>query len=297
MLFALLIGIAFNYLAESSTAGEGIRFASRNLLRMAVALLGVRLTLADVSALGGGTVLLVLGGVLFTIVVGTLLGRRFGLPRNHALLSAGAVAICGASAALAIATVLPGGPRSERHTMVTVIGVTTLSTIAMTLYPALVGLVAFDDRTAGIFLGATIHDVAQVIGAGYIISDQAGETAAVVKLLRVACLMPVVFVIGLLMRRSTQTDAGAPPLLPWFVVGFVVLMTLNSAGAIPAPLVLLLGHASQWGLLIAVAALGVRTSLQELTAVGARPLYAIVAQTLLLAGFALTGLVLLQRLQ
>jgi uncharacterized integral membrane protein (TIGR00698 family) len=172
-----------------------------------------------------------------------------------------------------------------------VVGVTTLSTIAMTLYPIIVGLAGLDERAAGVFLGATIHDVAQVIGAGYIISDQTGETAAVVKLLRVTCLMPVVFGLSLLMRRGAKDDSGRrPPLVPWFVGGFAGLMLVNSLGLIPTALAGLLASVSQWMLLTAVSALGVRTSLQQLTGVGARPLVAMVAVTLMLAVFVLVGL-------
>lgn len=294
MLFALLLGIAFNHLSDDSGVSPGLGFASRGLLRIAVVLLGARLTLGEVQDLGLGVVLLVLAGVVVGLLGGMAIARALGLSRPHAVLSAGAVSICGASAALAIASVLPEDEQSERNTTVTVVGVTTLSTIAMTLYPIVVGLFGLEERPAGIFLGATIHDVAQVIGAGYIISDLAGETAAVVKLLRVACLMPVVLAISMVMRASAGPAPGKrPPLLPWFVMGFVVLMLVNSANLLPPALVSALGSLSQMALVIAVAALGVRTSLAQFTGVGARPLLAMVAQTLLLAVFVLAGLTLL----
>ncbi len=296
MLFALLLGIAFNHLSADPGVAPGIGFASRGLLRVAVVLLGARLTLGEVQDLGSGVVLLVLAGVVVGLVGGIAIGRALGLTRPHAVLSAGAVSICGASAALAIASVLPDDDDAQRNTTVTVVGVTTLSTIAMTVYPIVVGLFGLSERPAGVFLGATIHDVAQVIGAGYIISDLAGDTAAVVKLLRVACLMPVVLVISLAMRVSDGSSRGErPPLLPWFVVGFVVLMSINSARVLPAELFVLLGRLSQLALVISVAALGVRTSLAQFTGVGARPLIAMVAQTLLLAAFVLTGVALLGR--
>ncbi|MEM9388023.1 MAG: putative sulfate exporter family transporter [Pseudomonadota bacterium] len=294
MLFALLLGIAFNYLSDDRSVSPGVVFASRGLLRIAVVLLGARLTLGEVQDLGSGVVLLVLAGVVVGLLGGMAIARALGLTRPHAVLSAGAVSICGASAALAIASVLPQDGDAERNTTITVVGVTTLSTIAMTLYPIVAGLFGLPDRAAGIFLGATIHDVAQVIGAGYIISDLAGETAAVVKLLRVACLMPVVLAISLVMRASAAAVPGKrPPLLPWFVIGFVVLMLVNSANLLPPSLVAVLGSLSQMALVIAVAALGVRTSLAQFTGVGVRPLLAMVAQTLLLAVFVLAGVTLL----
>jgi uncharacterized integral membrane protein (TIGR00698 family) len=166
MLYALLFGMAFNFLNEDQRFARGIRFASRNILRFGVALLGIRITTAEVMELGWPAVALVAGGVLATILVGWLIGRVGGLKNDQSILSAGAVAICGASAALAIASVLPSHKDHERNTILTVAGVTALSTVAMVAYPVLVSYLSYDDITAGIFLGATIHDVAQV-GPGF----------------------------------------------------------------------------------------------------------------------------------
>lgn len=291
MLFALLLGIAFNYLAESTTTGPGIRFSSRYVLRIGVALLGARITWGEVQNLGLETVGLVVGGVIITLTLGTVIGRLLKLPRDFAILSAGAVAICGASAALAISSVLAHNEESERNTITTVIGVTTLSTLAMMVYPLLATMLGFDDKAAGIFIGATIHDVAQVVGAGYTISTEAGDTSTIVKLLRVSCLLPAVVAIGFATRRRSKT-AGAQrvPLLPLFLVVFVVLVAVNSFGWIGTDLAATLGTISRWCLLCAVAALGVRTSIGSLAVVGPHPLIAMVMQTLLLAAFVIAGL-------
>nr|WP_197492994.1 putative sulfate exporter family transporter [Woeseia oceani] len=293
MLFALLLGIAFNFLADSSKTGPGIQFSSKRILRVGVALLGARITWTEVQNLGAETVALVVSGVLVTLVVGTGIARLLKLPRSFGVLTAGAVAICGASAALAISSVLPNDSRSERWTIVTVVGVTALSTIAMMVYPLFSAFLQFDDTAAGVFIGATIHDVAQVIGAGYTISTEAGDTAAIVKLLRVSCLLPVVVAIGFLQRGSKSADAPKVPLLPLFLFGFVVLVAANSFGLISPDIAAFLGTVSRWCLLCAVAALGIRTSLGELAVVGPRPLLAMVSQTALLALFAIGGLLYL----
>ncbi len=288
MLFALLIGMAFNGLAATEQAEPGIAFSAKTVLRLGVALLGVRITLGEIADLGLMTIALIVSGVTITILLGGVLGRAFGLTRDHAILSAGAVAICGASAALAIAAVLPRHGNAERNCILTVIGVTTLSTLAMMAYPLLPALLGYGDTQAGIFLGATIHDVAQVVGAGYTISPEAGETATVVKLLRVACLTPAVLLIGLAFRAQTkESGLKRPPLVPWFLAAFLILAALNSTGLLPVLVKTGVSEVSQWALLTAVAALGVRTSLRELAAVGPRPLLAMVAQTLLLALFVL----------
>lgn len=292
MLYALLFGMAFNFVAGDERFAPGIALASRSVLRLGVALLGLRITTGDVMALGWPVVVLVAGGVLVTVVGGWLLGKLCRMPDDHSVLSAGAVAICGASAALAIASILPDHKDHERNTILTVVGVTALSTVAMVFYPVLVTYFNFDNATAGVFLGATIHDVAQVVGAGYMISDQTGEISTLVKLMRVACLVPVVVVLSLLFRRQTTQQNMRQPLLPLFLVAFVVLVIVNSSGLVPAAAHAFLTPASNWCLLTAVAALGIKTSLKALAEVGPRPITVMVLQTLLLAVFVLAGLAL-----
>jgi len=292
MLYALLFGMAFNFLTEDEQFASGIRFASRNILRIGVALLGLRITITEVMGLGWHVLVLIVVSVAATILVGSLIGRAFGLGNNQSILSAGAVAICGASAALAIASVLPAHKDHERNTILTVAGVTALSTMAMVIYPLFVTYLHYDHATAGVFLGGTIHDVAQVVGAGYIISDQTGEISTVVKLIRVACLVPVVIGISLVTHRRRNPESGNAPLLPWFLVAFVVLVIVNSMGWVPAPVLDVLTPVSSWCLLTAVAALGVKTSLKALTEVGPAPVGVMVIQTVLLASFVIGGIAL-----
>lgn len=299
LLYALFFGTAFNFLAKDAGCQTGIAFSAKSVLRFGVALLGARITYSQVADLGGATLLLVVCGVAFTLVIGAAIGRAFGLKTDHAVLCAGAVAICGASAALAIAAVLPQTKSLERNTCITVIGVTTLSTIAMVLYPALSAGLKLPETTAGIFLGASIHDVAQVVGAGYMISDVAGETATITKLMRVSCLVPAVMIIGLVFRRqcaSASPNGKTPPLLPGFLVGFGMLAAMNSINIIPLPLLEFINELSRWCLVVAVAALGVKTSLKDFIAVGPNPIAVLVAQTAALAVFALFGLLVVMPL-
>ncbi|MDO5621847.1 MAG: YeiH family protein [Paracoccus sp. (in: a-proteobacteria)] len=293
MLMALLLGLALNFLAEEGTRTEaGIGFAARHVLRLGVALLGARISVDMLAGLGAPVIALVIGGVVATILFALLLGRAMGSLWQFALLTGGAVAICGASAAMAIAAVLPARDKSERDLIFTVLAVTVLSTVAMVLYPVLTGALGLDDRAAGVFLGGTIHDVAQVVGAGFSISPEAGETATLVKLIRVAMLAPVVLVISVIVRRMGQGDRTGPrpPLLPGFVLGFLVLAGLNSAGLIPAGLADWASTISRWFLLMAIAAVGIKTSLRKMLTVGPRPLLMIVTQTVVLAIWVLVGM-------
>jgi uncharacterized integral membrane protein (TIGR00698 family) len=292
MLFALLLGMALHFLAEEGQCRAGIQFASSIVLRTGVALLGLRITLEQVGALGWGNVAVVAGAVVLTIVVGILIARAAKMSTAFGTLTGGAVAICGASAALAIASILPKHPHAERDASFTVIGVTALSTLAMILYPIVVTAFHLDPHQAGVFLGGTIHDVAQVVGAGYSVSKDAGDTATIVKLLRVAMLLPVCLVIGVALHvRGTQAARSAP-ILPWFAVVFAALVVVNSVGFIPKPVADFGGEVSRWCLVIAIAAIGMKTSLKSLADMGLKPVLLIVAETLVLAALVLGYLLL-----
>jgi uncharacterized integral membrane protein (TIGR00698 family) len=291
MLFALLIGMAVNFVGQDSRCRPGIDFASRTILRLGVALLGARITLSQVQSLGGETLIIAAGGVLLTILAGVGLAKALRLKTDFGLLTGGAVAICGASAALAISSVLPPSPTRERDTMLTVVGVTTLSTIAMVVYPVIAAALHLSDTHTGVFLGATIHDVAQVVGAGYGVSKTAGDTATIVKLFRVALLLPTILVVAMVYRSHVGAGVPgrkAPPLVPGFLIGFVALVAINSTGMVPSSILDQTGEASRWCLVTAIAALGAKTSLGELTHVGWKPVLLIVLETAVVLAWVLT---------
>ena len=190
---------------------------------------------------------------------------------------------------MAIAAVLPahaGDSVKERATLFTVIGVSTLSTLAMVTYPMIVNALGLSAQHAGIFLGGTIHDVAQVIGAGYGMSKETGDVAAIVKLLRVAMLLPVIVVITLAYRQHHSTgpaDAPKPALLPWFVVAFALLVAVNSVGLLRSDLQHMLQTLSTWLLVISMAAIGMKSHLKDFATVGFRPILLMVGETVFLA--------------
>ena len=292
MLMALLLGIALNFLGEpGAPTGEGIGFTARSVLRLGVAILGARISAEMLVSLGWGMIGLLVAGTVLTILFGVTLARVVGQGPRFAILTAGAVAICGASAAMAIAAVLPRDDRSERNLLFTVLGVTVLSTIAMILYPILTTAMGFDDVTAGAFIGATVHDVAQVVGAGFSISETAGETSTLVKLIRVSFLAPVVILIALWWKADDAQPGGKrPPILPGFVIGFLCLAVLNSVGMIPPAVGTLLAQVSSWALLAAIAAVGMKTDLRNVLQVGGGAIALIVAETLFLAGLVLAAI-------
>ncbi|HSC00989.1 MAG TPA: putative sulfate exporter family transporter, partial [Burkholderiaceae bacterium] len=208
LLFALLLGLAMNFLSAQGPCAPGIEFCARTVLRVGVALLGLRITAEQVVALGWGPVAMVVASVAITITLSMVVARALGFQSLFGLLTGGATAICGASAALALSAALPAHPLKERATLFTVIGVSALSTFAMVAYPMLVRSLGLDAQQAGIFLGATIHDVAQVVGAGYSLSSETGDAATLVKLLRVAMLLPVIVVAAMITRARSAAEGG-----------------------------------------------------------------------------------------
>lgn len=300
LLYALLLGLGLHFLSQDQRLRPGIDFCSRSLLRVGVALLGARIGFDQVRALGWPSALMVLAGVAVTIGAGLLLSRALGLHRDQGLVSGCAVGICGASAAMAVASVLPATRANERFTLLTVVGVTVLSTLAMLLYPLLTQLGGFTPHQAGIFFGATIHDVAQVVAAGMLLA-QAGDTAAadsatIVKLMRVMLLLPVVLLVAAWVRQGRLPTAIAldedgrghtdVPLVPTFLAGFVVLMLLNTTGMLPAATVAAASSLSRTLLVIAIAAAAIRTSLADLRELGWKPVAMLLSETLLLAALA-----------
>ncbi len=302
MLFALLLGMAVNFLSEDARCKPGIEFVARQVLRWGVALLGLKITLDQVQSLGWPAVFMVVLAVSLTIGLGIVVAKWMGFKPFFGLLSGGSVGICGASAAMAIAAAFPNHPQKDRATLFVVISVSTLSTVAMVVYPMLVRWLDLDPLQAGFFLGGTIHDVAQVVGAGYSMGQQTGDAATVVKLMRVAMLVPVI-VVAAWMTRATHAQsansaaagvpASRPPLLPWFAVVFVLLVLLNSLLPLPE-VVVSTGHGlSRAFLVAAMAAIGIKTHLKDILSVGWKPVALMLLETVFLA--VLVYMLLLQR--
>ena len=296
LLYALLIGLAFHFVNSHSNVALGINFCGRTVLRVGVALLGARITFAQVAQLGAATGVLVVAGLLLTIVLGLAPARWLGCSRDQGVLTGSAVAICGASAALAVSSVLPQTRENERFTLLAVVGVTVLSTVSMVIYPFALNALGFTAGQAGIVLGGSIHDVAQVVAAGMMLGPQAGDTATLVKLFRVMLLMPVVLVIALLYRQAPtpKTAEAKVPLVPGFLLGFVALVVLASLGSITPDMAQAAGDASRWMLVTAIAAAGVKTSFEDLLKLGWRPVVMLLGETVFLAAFMVLGVLLLR---
>ncbi len=295
LLYALFFGVAFHYLSNDAKAKPGIEFCARAVLRLGVGLLGARITATQIAGLGWTTAAIVIAAVVTTLLCGLLLGRRLGLTRAQGVLSGGSVAICGASAALAISAVLPREKESDRFTLMVVVTVTVLSTLAMVIYPLIAKLLHLPPELAGLFIGGTIHDVAQVVGAGYMLNQETGDYATIVKLFRVSMLAVVVVVVsGLFKRQREQTDdklaSAKQPLVPWFLWVFVGLVIVNSLGGVPTVVQHSLNDVSRACLVLAIAALGMKTSFMQLARAGWRPFSLLLIETLWMAALVLAAI-------
>ena len=287
MLFALLIGIAFNFLASDERCAPGIEFSSKKILRFGVALLGFRVTFDQILGLGTNVLLLVPILVISSIAISWILAKLMGRKYLFGLLTACAVAICGAAAALAVASVLPNWKDRHRDTLFIVVCVTALSTFAMITYPILFKVAEFSDVEIGILIGSTIHDVAQVVGAGYAVSNETGDVATFIKLLRISMLPIVVILIALLLKGDDESRTISSKAFPWFALGFALCLVINSSGFIPMVLSGFLSSVSQWFLVFAIAGLGVSTSLKSMMELGGKSILLMVLQTLALLAIAI----------
>jgi uncharacterized integral membrane protein (TIGR00698 family) len=297
IVIALIVGVALSSVASQPTCQPGLAWCIKRLLRFAIGLLGVRIALSDIVDLGLGTALLVISAMVLTVVAGVWFARLLKLGDNFGVLAGAATAVCGASAALATATVVPQYPQKSADVAFAVVAANVVSTLVMVLYPSLCLLLGFDAQQIGVMLGATIHDMAQVVGAGYAVSERIGNTAVIVKLFRVLLLLPAVLMIGWWFTRQGVKHGEAQAPMPVFAFCFIALCLVNTvAPSIPgfaafyAPVKAVLIQTSNWAMLIAIAALGLGTSLESILRVGWRHIVVFIGTTLVILAVVLAGL-------
>lgn len=277
-LMALLIGLALNFLSVDRRLTPGLTLAARELLRWAIVLVGARITFSQIAALGPEALAMVVFTVVATIGAGLLAARVLGFSSAYGVLSGGAVAICGGSAAMALSATLGEQRVRQAELTLVLVGISSASSLAMVLYPAAAHALNFSDARAGYFLGGSVHDVAQTLGAGYAYSPAAGETATIVKLARVALLAPVLGIIAFMFPAKLEITGAKPKIsvVPWFVVGFFAVAGVNSLGVIPAKVSGFAADSAAAMLAISVAATAIRSPLSEIMKTGPKPLLVIV---------------------
>jgi uncharacterized integral membrane protein (TIGR00698 family) len=300
IVIALIMGIALNRLATRPAIEPGLIWCVKKLLRVAIGLLGVRIALSDIIGLGLSTALLVMAAMALTLASGVWFARFFRVGEGYGALAGAATAVCGASATLATASVVPHYPQKGADVAFTVVAANAVSTLVMVAYPPVCVLLGLDPQSTGVMLGATIHDMAQVVGAGYAVSEPVGNTAVIVKLFRVFLLLPAVLSVGWWFTHEGKEHGEAKVPIPTFALGFLGLCVFNSVvpfvpGLPPvfAPVKTVLIEASTWGLLIAIAALGLGTSLTSLLRIGWRHMAVFTGTTCVILAVILAGVFVL----
>jgi len=270
---ALLIGILLgNSMRLPAMMQPGIHFAQQRLLRAGVMLFGLHVSVGQLLHVGGeafGIDLIVMATIL---IVGTWIGIRvFGLDRDLAVMTAAGSAICGAAAILATEPVVRG---SSAHTSMAVASVVVFGSLAILIYPLIYHFTGATPEAFGIYIGATVHEVAQVVAVGHSIGGGAEQTAVIVKLMRGMMLAPVLLLLSLWWRRVEHVEGHGKSrlIIPWFAFGFVGVVIVNSIWSMPQPLHRELELLDTLMLAAAMAALGLETRFDRMRALGVKPL-------------------------
>lgn len=294
---AVVLGIVAAHLPGArvlvrGAARPGLTYAAKRLMRVGIVLLGLKLSLDDVLGLGWATVTMVLGVVAATFLGTWWLGRRMGLPGDQPLLIAAGYSICGASA---IGAVSEATDSDERDAATSVALVTLCGTLAIAVLPLLQQPLGLSDAEFGRWVGASVHDVGQVVATAQTAGPDALAEAVLVKLMRVALLAPLVAAVALSVRhrrRGAVTGRKRLPLVPLFVVGFLAMVALRSTGLLPTSAIDAAQHAQELLLAAALFGLGSAVDLPSLTRTGARVAALGLSAWVVVAGVSYAGVLL-----
>lgn len=292
LVIGIVCGMLYgNFLRGSMPAdwSAGVQFTAKRILRVAVAFYGLNISIQQIIEVGMPGVVVSIGVAIGILALGTWLGTRWlGLDRDTSMLTAAGSAICGAAAVLAFESTLRSAPHKSAVAVATVV---LFGTISMFLYPILyqAGWLPWEGQALGIFIGGSIHEVAQVVASASSIDPATTEVATIVKMTRVALLVPLLLVIGLWLQRSSVNSDGSKAKLPvpWFAIGFLVLALINSADVIPSDILSTLRAIDIFLLTMAMTALGMETRFAQFRKAG--PKVMLLAAVLFLALFCITG--------
>jgi uncharacterized integral membrane protein (TIGR00698 family) len=290
LIVAIVLGIAFhNTVGTPAAYKPGVAFSMRRVLRFAIILLGLQLSLSQVVEVGGAGLAIIASTLAATFLFTVWLGRRLGVDRKLAELIAAGTSICGASAVVATNTVTRA---SDEDVAYAVACVTVFGSASMLLYPVLEGLLQLTPHAFGLWAGASIHEIAQVVAAAFQNGVDSGNFAMIAKLSRVMLLAPMILALGCFSAGKPQTDhiegskrRSVP--VPWFVLGFVAMMLLNSLDVIPHPEKAWVVQTTTFLLTVALAAMGLETDVGKLRAKGGKPLLVGAGSWLFISAFSL----------
>jgi uncharacterized integral membrane protein (TIGR00698 family) len=286
LLLVILLGIAWKSLAPlPAMALPGVALAQRPILRWAVAGLGFRLSVSEMLAIGAPALAVVVISTAAALLFGWWIARRLGVGEKLGLLLGVGGAVCGASAVVAAESVVQG----EKQDAAVAIGVITLlGTIGIVVYPLFGHALGMSAMVYGVWDGASLHEMAQVVAAGFGVSDEAARVATVVKLARIALLAPIVLYLGWSLRHQHRAAGRAHVApVPWFLVVFVLCAAVNSLGWLPASAITQVRRADLWLLCVGMAGVGLQAGFSDLRSAGLRPIAAGALQWVFLSALSL----------
>lgn len=294
LLIAIVLGMLVgNLLPLPSPCAPGVAYSAKRLLRIGVVLLGLQVSLADIAGLGWGMVGVVIGVVTLTFTLTLLIGRLLGLSTSATLLVASGFSICGAAAVAACDGVIDTKDEEVASALAQVV---LFGTAMIAVIPVLSGLLGLSEHQAGLWAGSSVHEVAQVVAAAGIIGPAALAVAVIVKLARVVLLAPVMAVLAVWQRRRHDADSASagvrPPLVPLFVVGFLVAVVVASLGIVPAPALSVIKIVQTLLLSAAMFALGTGVNVRKLLGMGGRPILLGASATVIITLLGLGGVLL-----
>ncbi|WP_163832498.1 YeiH family protein [Spartinivicinus ruber] len=288
---AIILGTTIGHLPQHQPNSQAllfIKFCQQKLLRLGIISFGFSLSFQQIIAVGWQALLLDIFIILIIFSIGSFIGiKLFKLPRDMAILTSVGSAICGAAAILATEASIKA---RQQHVTIAVATVVLFGTLAMFSYPIIYQFSGTSEQAFGIYIGSTAHEVAQAVAAGQTISQNAMQTAVVVKLIRVMLLAPFILmltvILGKLDKTTTNNMSSKTKItIPWFVLGFIVTAGINSYATIPPFVLGTFQLTSQFLLAIAMAALGMQTHWKAIKSAGAKPiLLALILFILLLVG-------------
>ncbi|UTW54634.1 YeiH family protein [Kordiimonas sp. SCSIO 12610] len=295
MLLAVLSGLLLHRLYSNAILTQGIHWTSTTILYTGVALLGLRMDIADITAVNISAPVFIIILLFATFAVGYKVSRLLGSTKNLSFLIGGAVAVCGVAAAAAICCAMPQCKERNRELAITAAGIAILSTLVMITHPAIAFLLELTPLASGVFVGGSIHNVSQVVGAGYSISNEAGDMAVLLKMVRVSALLPIVMIVTFATRAKTMSVAKSHSIrirtfFPPFLVVFFVLAIASCLNFIPEHITLIGNDTSRFFLVASLFAIGLKTNVFEILTVGIKPLIALIVTTLFMSAAALSAM-------
>ncbi len=274
--FAILLGMILAFWKRPSAMDAGITFCSKKILQYSIIFIGFGMNIRTVLATGGQSLAVMLCTIAASLLTAFLMGRVLKVPSNTATLIGVGTSICGGSAIAATAPVIEADDREVAYSISTIF---LFNILAVFIFPALGRVFHMTDTGFGIWAGTAINDTSSVVAAGFAFSDAAGELATIVKLTRTLMIIPITLALTLYRtwKRKQQGTAAASnysivKIFPWFVLGFLLTAILNSTGWIPSAASSWLNELGKFGIMVAMAGIGLNTNLKSLVKNGVRPI-------------------------